>query len=96
MRVHDGSDGHWAGHLRFLSTYSYRGHPNGGEETDPAESAALKRLRDRAAQLQREEGQADCYMEVLQGILNSMSEDSECKRFIIISSICSAEPPLIH
>lgn len=59
---------------------SHRGHPNGGENSDPAQEEALRRLRTRLAALQRQQMAADQHLLLVQDILRSMSEDENCKK----------------
>lgn len=59
----------------------YRGHPNGNDSADPAESEALRRLRERSAALQREESVADQHLLYVQEVLRTMSEDENCKKY---------------
>lgn len=59
-----------------------RSHPSNGDQAgDPAETEHLRRLRDRALVLQREESQADQHLLLVQDILRSMSEDKVCKEY---------------
>lgn len=61
-----------------------RGHPNGGEQNDPAQEDVLRRLREQSLALQRQEMAADQHLRLVQDILRSMSDDEQCKKFYLI------------
>lgn len=62
-----------------------RNHPNGSETNDPAENEALRRLRERASAIHREESIADQHLLHVQDVLRTMSEDETCKKSFLPS-----------